>query len=73
MLDGTLVRTDWNMTGSRPRMRPGGANIELGPHAMAAELRGLGLPKRAVATQTIDELRASFAAPVPVSAPASTP
>lgn len=72
VLDGTLVRTDWDITGPRPRARPGGSRIELGTHAIADQLRTLGLPKRPLATQTIETMRATFAAPEPVTAPART-
>jgi hypothetical protein len=35
----------------------------LGDHPMAKELRGLGLPRRAAFTSTIDHVRMQFQAP----------
>lgn len=59
-LDGVTRRTPWTMPPSRLRSRPGGAVVQLGDHPIAAELRELGLPKRAVMTSSIGRLRMTF-------------
>jgi acetoacetate decarboxylase len=61
-LDGVLRETRWTMKGVRAKVRPGGGRIELGSHPIAEELRMLGLPARALATQTVPGMRASFGA-----------
>jgi hypothetical protein len=58
--DGVLRRTRWTLDGSGHRMRPGGAGVELGEHPMAAELRSLGLPRRALMSGTIPDVRMAF-------------
>lgn len=57
--DGVLRVTDWS-TPARALARPGGTRIHLGSHPIAKELRALGLPKRALAVQTVLDMRASF-------------
>jgi hypothetical protein len=59
-LNETLRETNWDMPGVRARGRLGGGNIQLWTHPIADELRALGLPKRAFATQTVAEMRAVF-------------
>jgi hypothetical protein len=61
--DGVLRRTAWSMEPRGVRGRPGGAVLWLGDHPMAKELRGLGLPRRAAFTSTIDHVRMQFQAP----------
>jgi hypothetical protein len=61
--DGVLRRTAWSMEPAGVRGRPGGAELVLGDHPIAKELRTLGLPKRAVFSGTIDHVRMRFQAP----------
>ena len=59
--DGILRRTPWTMRHTGVRPRPGGTTIVLGErHAMATELRALGLPKRAALTTVVEQVTASF-------------
>lgn len=69
--DGTLRLTPWEMQGS-PRARLGGARLVLGDHPIADDLRVLGLPRRALATVRVPDVRARFGAPEVVRAPAAT-
>ncbi|WP_137723213.1 acetoacetate decarboxylase family protein [Prescottella subtropica] len=59
-LDGVTRRTTWDMRPSGVRSRIGGADLLLGDHPIADELRSLGLPRRALATTTIPDLRMAF-------------
>lgn len=59
-LDGVTRCTSWEMQPSGVRARPGGAELALGTHPIADELRTLGLPRRAVTTMTIPDLRMTF-------------
>ena len=59
--DGVLRETKWTTSG-RARGRLGGGRLELGTHPIAKELRGLGLPKKPIAVQTVPEMRATFGA-----------
>ena len=59
-LDGVLRCTSWTVRPTGVRGGPGGARLELGDHAIAEELRSLGLPKRAAFSSTIDRMGASF-------------
>jgi hypothetical protein len=61
--DGVLRRTAWSMDVTGVRGRPGGAVLALGDHPIAKELRGLGLPKRAAFSSTMDHVRMQFQAP----------
>jgi len=65
-LDGVTRRTTWDMNPAGVRARLGGADLRLGHHPIAEELRSLGLPKRAIATSTIAELRMTFGDAAPV-------
>lgn len=58
--DGTLRRTPWRMRPGRVRLRPGGADIVLGDHPVAEQLRALGLPRTALTTSSIGTLRMTF-------------
>jgi hypothetical protein len=60
--DGVLRRTRWSLHGSGSRMRPGGARLELGDHPIARELRTLGLPRHALMSGTLQDVRMEFAA-----------
>ena len=59
-LDGTLRCTPWQITPIGVRTMPSGAHLVLGNHLIADELRLLGLPHRALASTTIDQLSMSF-------------
>ncbi len=58
--DGVLRRTEWTTSSSGTAGRPGGAILVLGDHPMAAELRSLGLPKRALFSSSAALMQASF-------------
>jgi hypothetical protein len=58
-LDGVLRRTLWDQK-AETRARFGGAKLKLGSHPIADELRTLGLPKRALMTNTMRGMRATF-------------
>jgi hypothetical protein len=60
--DGVLRRTRWSLRGAGARMRPGGAAVELGDHPLADELRGLGFPRRALMSGSMENVRMEFAA-----------
>ena len=62
--DGVLRKTPFQSTPSGVRGGPLGARLEVGDRPpMARELRARGLPRRALASTTIDLMRASFGAP----------
>ncbi|HMF83795.1 MAG TPA: acetoacetate decarboxylase family protein [Acidimicrobiia bacterium] len=63
LADGVLRRTAWSMQPAGVRGRPGGAELTLGDHPIAKELRGIGLPRRAAFSSTIDHVRMQFQAP----------
>ncbi len=48
------------MNPSGVRTRIGGATLQLGTHPIAEELRHLGLPRRALVTSSIPDLRMTF-------------
>ncbi|WP_433202064.1 acetoacetate decarboxylase family protein [Nocardia sp. CA-107356] len=59
-IDGVTRCTQWQMEPSGMRARPGGAELSLGDHAWADELRSLGLPKRALMASVVDRLAMTF-------------
>jgi hypothetical protein len=61
--DGVLYRTPSVMSGEGVGFRLGGARIELGEHAIADELRTLGLPKKPLFSTTIARMSGQFEAP----------
>ena len=61
--DGVLYHTPSTMWGEGASFRLGGAELTLGPHPWAQELRALGLPKRALMTTTLEHMHAEFGAP----------
>ena len=65
-LDGLTRFTTWNMNPTGIRSRPGGAELKLGSHPIADELRSLGLPKRALVTSSIPELKMTFGDAQPI-------
>ncbi len=61
-MEGLLRRTTWSMRLSGTRVRPGGVRLDLGgEHPMAAELRRLRFPKRALLSQQVGHLECVFA------------
>ncbi|MDJ0416723.1 acetoacetate decarboxylase family protein [Rhodococcus opacus] len=65
-LDELTRFTTWDMNPTGVRSRPGGAELKLGSHPIADELRSLGLPKRALLTSSIPELKMTFGDARPV-------
>jgi hypothetical protein len=65
-IDGVLHRTAFSSSGEQVGFRLGGAEVGLGEHPIARELRTLGLPKRAVMTMWMERMRGSFEAALPV-------
>jgi hypothetical protein len=59
-LDGVTRETSSQMRSSGTRTRLGGARIRLGDHPYAHELASLGLPKRAMMTQSVANVEMSF-------------
>lgn len=62
--DGVLRKTPSVMGGEGVGMRLGGARLTLGPHPIADELRGLGLPKRPLMSTWVTKMHARFEAPL---------
>ena len=58
--DGTLFKTPSRMSADAVGFRLGGATVALGTHPIADELRGLGFPRRALATTWFGHWRATF-------------
>jgi hypothetical protein len=59
-LDGVTRETSSQMRSSGTRTRLGGARIRLGDHPYAKELASLGLPKRAMMSQSVANVEMSF-------------
>jgi hypothetical protein len=59
-IDGITRCTSWEMNPSGVRTRLGGAEVTLGSHPIADELRSIGLPRRALMTTAIPDLRMTF-------------
>ncbi|AOW93538.1 acetoacetate decarboxylase [Rhodococcus sp. WMMA185] len=65
-LDGVTRVTTWQMRPNGVRSRPGGAELKLGSHPIADELRSLGLPRRALVTSSIPDLPMTFGDAQPI-------
>ena len=65
-VDGVLHRTRFVSGATGVGIRLGGAEVVLGDHPVADELRSLGLPKPALMSVWMEHTHARFAAPVPV-------
>ncbi|MEV0947551.1 acetoacetate decarboxylase family protein [Rhodococcus sp. NPDC049939] len=65
-LDDVTRVTTWQMNPSGVRSRPGGADLKLGTHPIADELRSLGLPRRALITSSIPDLPMTFGDAQPI-------
>ncbi|MCG5431359.1 acetoacetate decarboxylase family protein [Mycobacterium sp. MYCO198283] len=59
-LDGVTREIPWEMRNSGMRVRVGGARLRLGDHPYAADLASLGLPKRAMASQSSARVQMTF-------------
>jgi hypothetical protein len=66
MIDGIAHRTAFTSGGSGAGFHLGGAELDLGDHAIATELRSLGFPKRALMTMWVEHMHASFDAAEPL-------
>jgi len=63
LLDGVLRVTPWESRPKGTRARPAGVTLELGDGRIADDLRSIGLPKRAILSISVDEMRARFGSP----------
>jgi len=62
-IEGVAHKTRFVSGGEGTGIRLGGARLELGSHPIADELRGLGLPKRALMTTWTERMHGRFEAP----------
>lgn len=58
--DGITREISWEMRNSGMRARIGGAKLRLGDHPYAQELKSLGLPRRAFASQSSANVEMTF-------------
>jgi len=65
--DGVLRRTPFTSSGEGVGYRLGGATLQLGTHAMADELRSLGLPKRALMSGWVERMQMRFGPPTVIN------
>jgi hypothetical protein len=61
-IDGVLHRTPFASAADGAGFSRGGAELTLGSHPIADELRGLGLPKRPLLTMWMEHMRGRFEA-----------
>lgn len=66
-IDGVLHATAFRSGAEGVGFTRGGAQVALGDHPVADELRRLGLPKRALLTVWMEHMRGRFEAPRPVA------
>jgi len=66
VLDGALQRTTFTMGSEQGRIGPGGAEVTLGTHPIADELRRLKLSRRAVFTTWMATMTGTFQPPRPM-------
>ena len=59
-LDGVLRESQFEMTPPARAYRPGGARVWLGDHPYAKELASLGLPKRALVSNSFENVAMTF-------------
>jgi hypothetical protein len=62
-IEGVAHRTRFVSGAEGVGFRLGGAELSLGDHPIAAELRGLGLPRRALVTSWMQKMHGRFEAP----------
>jgi hypothetical protein len=65
-IDGVPHKTAFSSGGEGVGFRLGGAQLTLGTHPIADELRSLGLPKRALMTMWMERMHGRFEAAVPL-------
>ena len=65
-IDGVAHQTAFTSGGEQVGFHLGGAELSLGTHPIADELRSLGLPKRALMTMWMEHMHGSFEAAVPL-------
>jgi hypothetical protein len=65
-IDGVPHRTRFSSGGEGVAFHLGGAELSLGTHPIADELRSLGLPKRALMTMWMEHMHGRFDAAVPL-------
>lgn len=68
-INGIPHRTVFTSSGEGVGIRLGGARLELGSHAIADELRALGLPRRALMSVWNEHMRGTFEAPEKLEPP----
>ncbi len=61
-IEGAPHKTGFSQRAEGVGFKLGGAELELGSHPMAEELRGLGLPKRALMTVWMEKMQGRFGA-----------
>ncbi len=61
-IQGVPHKTRFTQRSEGVGFKLGGAQIELGPHPIADELRSLGLPKRAIMTAWMEKMQGRFSA-----------
>lgn len=66
LIDGAPHATPFTSQAEGVGFHLGGATLELGSHPIAAELRSLGLPKRALMTMWMERMQGRFAAAAPL-------
>jgi hypothetical protein len=71
LMDGVLRLTPWNSSPRGTRGRPRGVDMTLGSGPIAEDLRSLGLPKKALLSLHVPEMRATFGAATVIQIPAS--
>ncbi len=59
-LDGVRRESQFEMTPTGGRFRPGGVRVWLGDHPYAKELASLGLPKRALVSNSSENVAMTF-------------
>ncbi|WP_040780657.1 acetoacetate decarboxylase family protein [Nocardia pneumoniae] len=59
-IDGVTRCTRWRMRPAGMRARFGGAELTLGEHPIAEELRSIGLPRRALMSSAVSRLAMTF-------------
>jgi hypothetical protein len=66
LIDGVPHKTAFSSGGEEVGFHLGGAELSLGAHPIADELRSLGLPKRALMTMWMEHMHGSFDGAVPL-------
>ena len=66
MIDGVPHKTAFSSGGSNVGFHLGGAELSLGTHPIADELRSLGLPRRALMTMWMERMHGRFEGAIPL-------